>query len=196
MKKLIILLFSVMTFNAAISAAGQFKDGVGYIRPGSPFELWIKFTVQENTLVNGTQSPAVDAPLNVPCPLKKGAEVILGEGESITISYKIGSYEATKDFDYMIQSGENKTTKLRIKKGESLDDLSYRGEGFCHVRIKGQIYEDQECVSLSVDKSYLEKYSDLIQEGWVRAQCANGKKVWISYGELEKNKKIRSSPMG
>jgi hypothetical protein len=103
--------------------------------------------------------------------------------EFVTFS-KIEAYRLKKNFTADAQPNDgSKDVKLRFRKGDQWEFLTYIGEGFFLMRYRGAVYQaGQELVEASNPLGA----SDAHQvDEWLNLTCANGATGWLLFADTE-----------
>lgn len=149
--------------------SGEYPNGFSVIKPGTKVPARTKM------------DPAL--PKNISCELPYLAvfhqwnleRTKANKAEYVSTS-KIIPMIAKKTFKYEFSDQKPMT----IKKGELLEFLIFKGEGFIDFRYKGKIYEGEG----SIFENFPALKDDaFVVDEWLQVKCVGGQTAWISYFE-------------
>jgi len=166
-------------------AAPAWGQGVVYEREGTATEYPPAFNVTQNVTVKGTLIPELNPKLNKDCSFARGSRIIFVRAErTVTQTYQTGLYSVTSDRVWEIFNDKDVNPRqMTIKRDTTVEDVSYLAEGFCQVRIGGEIY-DASCFG-NGNETGIRQIRELKQETFALLSCSNGGKAWFSGAMLK-----------
>jgi len=165
--------------------APAWGQGVVYEREGTATEYPPAFNVTQDVTLKGTFIPELNPILNKDCSFARGSRIIFVRAErAVTQTYQTGLYSVMADILWEIFNDEDVNPRqMTIKGGTTVEDVSYLSEGFCQVRIDGEIY-DASCFG-NGNETGIRQIRELKQETFVLLSCRNGGKAWFSASMLK-----------
>lgn len=149
------------------------------------------FTMTADTAVELRADTDPEAAASIACLLGKDAtyhqwneaRVASDKLEFVTFS-AIETYRLKKNFTADAQPNDGgKDVKLRFKKGDQWEFLTYIGEGFFLMRHRGRIYQaGQDLVEAS---DPLGASDDHQVDEWLKLTCANGATGWLLFADTQ-----------
>jgi len=147
------------------------------------------FTLTADTATEIRAEPDTATSATIACLLNKDAtyhqwnqpRVEKDKLQFVTFS-KIEAYRLTKNLtvDAQPNDGGNEV-KLRFKKGETWEFLTYIGEGFFLMRYRGAVYQaGQDLIEASDAVAAGEEHA---VDEWLQLTCANGVSGWLLFAD-------------
>jgi hypothetical protein len=166
-------------------------DGSWYRSNGWGGEYPNGFTMTGDTAVEmrGEADPA--APAATACLLRKDAtyhqwneaRVASDKLEFVTFS-RIEKYRLKKNFTADVQADKDGSdVKLRLKKGDAWEFLTYIGEGFFLMRYRGAVYQAGQDLAEASDP--LAGSDAHAVDEWLKLTCANGATGWLLFADTQ-----------